>query len=201
MVDLSVAARRQLMTPSGVQRAAGASATTPTAGGAPTTSDPSLEAIPIAMLNLDSSLTQPGGQPQIPWQYLLINLFRLAQPTGVTPGTVNGVTVNANGQVVNTQSSGATIDSPTINDVTLTGSTVAPTPAANDNSTAIATTAWVNGFVTAQNFVTHAFLTAQNYATQSYVHAQGFITDAPADGNVYARQNGTWVVVTPSGGT
>ena len=198
-MDLSLASRRQMMTPSGVQAAA--SGTTPASNGTTSASNPSLEALPIAMLNLDSSLTQPGGQPQIPWQYLLINLYRLAQPTGVTPGTVNGLTVNANGQVVQTQTSGATINSPTIDSPTITGSPTTPTPAANDNSTAIANTQWVHQYVASQNFATETWVQQQNYATQSYVHSQGFITDAPADGNVYGRQNGAWVVVTPSGGT
>jgi hypothetical protein len=78
---------------------------------------------------------------------MMINLYRLAQPTGVTPGTAGGITVNAHGQVVATQASGATIDSPA-----LSGTPTAPTPAANDNSTAIATTAWVQG----QGYLTSA---------------------------------------------
>lgn len=38
------------------------------------------------------------------------------------------------------------------------------------------------------------------YATQSYVTSQGYITDAPSNGNQYARQNGAWAVVTGGGG-
>lgn len=116
---------------------------------------PSPESIPISLPKLDSPLVQMvNGNPQIPWQYLLINLWRLAQPTGVTPGTYGGISVNAHGQVIPpSQTSGATIDSPS-----LTGSPTAPTPAANDNSTAIATTAWVQqqGYLTSTGDVTQA---------------------------------------------
>lgn len=136
-MDLSIENRQRLMTPSGRLQPLSA----PPAA--------SLEAtIPVAMLKLDSPLVQqPGGTPAFPWNQLLINLYRLAQPTGVTPGTAGGITVNAHGQVVSTQASGASIDSPA-----LTGSPTAPTPASNDNSTAIATTAWVQG----QGFLTTA---------------------------------------------
>lgn len=172
----------------------------PQARAAPTV--PNLESLPIAMLKLDSPAVIPGqGQPQIPWQYLFINLWRLAQPTGVTPGTANGITVNAHGQVINTQGSGASIDSPN-----LTGNPTSVTPPANDNSNAIATTAWVQGqnyatesFVTSQNFATEpwvqSFVASQGFATQAWVHQQGYITDAPADGQRYVRQNGAWVVI------
>ena len=51
----------------------------------------------------------------------------------------------------------------------LTGIPVAPTPTTADNTTKIATTA--------------------------FVKAQGYLTGAPTDGNTYGRQSGAWVAV------
>lgn len=184
-----------------------------------------LESLPIAMLKLDSPAVHPQqGQPQIPWQYLFINLWRLAQPTGVTPGTANGITVNAHGQVVNTQASGASIESPS-----LTGTPTSVTPPANDNSNAIATTAWVHneGFLTGNQNITVSGDVSGSGATaitatvvglqhrplssaapavgqaliwngSSWVPGQAGIPDAPADGQRYVRQNNAWsVIVSP----
>jgi hypothetical protein len=140
----------------------------------------------------------------------------LAQPTGVTPGTYLGFTINSYGQVIevtpnpiinnptvnnpvinnptinngtwtnpttnggifnsptiNTQTANGgtfaspTLNSATINAVTITGANAAPTQAAANNSTSIATTA--------------------------YVKSQNYIPEAPIDGLRYARQNGVWV--------
>lgn len=164
----------------------------------------------IGLPRLDSAFIGSAVQPAIPWTQLLTNLFRLAQPTGVVPGTYAGILFNAYGQAISASNSGASFDSATLNNPTFTGQVTAPTPPANDNSNTVATTAWVReqnfateAFVTGQGYVTEAQLTAAlvPYATEAWVLSQGFIHDAPADGNVYGRQNGQWVVVTPSGGT
>ena len=42
-------------------------------------------------------------------------------------------------------------------------------------------------------FITSSALTG--YATESWVTSQGYLTDAPSDGNQYARKNGAWDVV------
>ncbi len=42
-------------------------------------------------------------------------------------------------------------------------------------------------------YITSSALTG--YATQSFVTSQGYLTDAPSDGNQYARKNGAWDVV------
>ena len=42
-------------------------------------------------------------------------------------------------------------------------------------------------------FITSSALTG--YATESWVTTQGYLTDAPSDGNQYARKNGAWDVV------
>lgn len=160
--------------------------------------DPTSELMTTAVPKLDSPFVLNNNQINIPWQQLIVNLWRLAQPTGVTPGTFAGITFNAFGQAVGATTGGATFEN-----VTLTGTPTAPTPSENDNSNAIATTAWVRlqnyiteAFVNAQGFATEQFVTSQGFATQSFVLGQGFITDAPHDGNIYARQNGSWVVVT-----
>jgi len=126
------------------------------------------EVVPLAVPSLQSTLVQDTREPEIPWQYVFINLARLAQPTGVQAGTFNGITVNSHGQVIAATASGATIDSPN-----LTGTPVSVTPPATSNSNEIATTAWVH----------------------SFIQSLGYITDAPHDGNRYVRQNGAWVVI------
>ena len=42
-------------------------------------------------------------------------------------------------------------------------------------------------------FITSSALTG--YATESWVTSQGYLTDAPSDGNQYARKNGAWDIV------
>lgn len=141
-----------------------------------------------AMPRLGSPVVQATNQLDIPWQQLIINLWRLTQPTGVTPGTFAGLTVNAFGQVTSATSTGATFE-----DVVLTGSPTAPTPNLNDRSNRIATTA----FVKDQGYATQDFVTGQGFATQTFVLSQGFIHEAPNDGRLYARngQTGQWVAV------
>jgi hypothetical protein len=243
MVDLSPASRRRMMTPSGVQTAAyqwGAPrppgptqelipvgrGLIPVAGERASAQNPSLEALPIALPKLDSPLVQsPAGPLAIPWQYLMINLFRLAQPTGAVPGTYGGITVNAHGQIVATQSSGASIDSPN-----LTGHPTTVTPPANDNSTAIANTEWVQAWVDSQNFImssrtitltgdaagagqfgtvpnTVVGLRGRPISAAAPATGQGLVwngsawtptavvPEAPLDGQRYVRQNGAWVVI------
>lgn len=169
------------------------------ADGAPSTRQPqntapTSELMTIGVPKLDSPIVLPTNQLAPPWQQVFVNLWRLAQPTGVTPGTFGGITVNANGQVVSATSSGVSFDN-----VTLTGTAHASTPPANDNSTAIATTAFVHTFVISQGYATETFVTSQGYVTAAFVTGQGYITDAPHDNNVYGRQNGQWVIVTSTG--
>lgn len=172
----------------------------------------SSEGISVGIPNLVSALTLNNNQinPQ-GWAQLIINLWRLAQPTGITPGTFAGITFNAFGQAVfasSTQTGGtidnATINSSTLNNTTLTGTAVAPTPAANDNSTTVATTAFVKAqgyatqsFVTGQGYATESFVTSQGFATESWVLSQGFVTEAPAapPGQAYARSAGSWILI------
>jgi hypothetical protein len=90
-----------------------------------------------------------------------------------------------------------------------TGTPTAPTPAANDNSTKVATTAFVVGQVaTAAPLMDSAAAVGVSllYARQDHVHPSDTskLSDAPGsianDGNQYARQNGGWVIVTGGGG-
>lgn len=55
--------------------------------------------------------------------------------------------------------------------------------------TGYATQAWVD----AQGYLQAGALTG--YALESWVTSQGYLTDAPSDGNQYARKNGAWDVV------
>jgi hypothetical protein len=92
-----------------------------------------------------------------------------------------------------------------------TGDPKAPTPSTIDNDTSIATTAFVKN----QGYATLASPTFTgdpkaptpavgdndtSVATTAFVKSQGYLTDAVSDGNQYARQNGTWTVVTGGGG-
>jgi len=56
-----------------------------------------------------------------------------------------------------------------------------------------ATDLWKN-----KSFATLGLLTSgdlSGYATESFVTSQGYLTDAPSDGNQYARMNGAWDIV------
>lgn len=55
--------------------------------------------------------------------------------------------------------------------------------------TGYATQAWVD----AQGYLQAGALTG--YALESWVTSQGYLTDAPSDGNQYARKNGAWDIV------
>lgn len=176
---------------------------------------PSPSPMTIGFPNLSSAGVSVEGNfaNAIPWTQFYANIWRLVQPTGIIPGTYAGIVFNVYGQAISASTSGAsfdnpTLNSPTLNNPTLTGEATAPTPPANDNSQAIATTAWVReqgyateSFVTSQGFATETFVTNAliGYATEAWVLSQGFITDSPHDGNVYGRQNGQWVVVSPGG--
>lgn len=219
-MDISRANRRRLMTPSGrLNEAYGAprpvgpsqhlvpvgpfSALAPAIASRTVRADTGSAAYAlITVPKLDSPFIQPDGTIAIPWYQVIVNLYRLTQPTGVVPGTYLGLTINPFGQVVSAQVSGIIIDNPNIVDANLTGSPTATTPAANDNSTAIATTQWVQeqgyateSFVNAQGFATEAWVNSQGFATEAWVNAQGFVHEAPLDGQRYVRQNGQWVVI------
>jgi len=169
-----------------------------------------------SMPKLESPFVDTDRTTDIPWYLLVVNLRKMAQPTGVTPGIYLGFTVNSYGQItdvtpnpvinnptvnnpvinnpaisngswtnpttnggifnsptINTQTANGgtfaspTLNSATINAVTITGANSAPTQAVANNSTSIATTA--------------------------YVKSQNYIPEAPIDGNRYCRQNGVWV--------
>lgn len=107
--------------------------------------------IAVTIPKLDSVFIQADGTVAIPWYQYLVNLYRINQITGVIPGTYLGFTLNAYGQVTAVDTSGVTIDSPN-----LSGRPTAPTQPANDNSTAIATTAFVHsqGYLTGNQTVT-----------------------------------------------
>lgn len=84
----------------------------------------------------------------------------------------------------------------------LTGNPSAPTPATSDNSTSIATTA----FVKAQGYLTSAPVTSVagktgvvtlDYTDISGLGSMAVINDAPSNGSQYARKNAAWDVVIP----
>jgi hypothetical protein len=170
---------------------------------------------------LPSTYVNNAGATDIPWTQLTIQLYKFVQPTGVTPGTYAGLTIDASGRVVSAQTSGFTLDNPQ-----LTGTPTAPTPPANDNSTRIATTAFVDTAIHSQGFITGVSLAGdvtgagasgiptevvalQGHALSVAAPPAGtvlyftgtawvplappWLTDAPHDGNLYARQNGNWV--------
>jgi hypothetical protein len=169
--------------------------------------------VTIAMPKLDSPFVQPEDlTTQIPWYLLVINLWRLAQPTGVTPGVYLGFTVNAYGQITDVQTSGITITSPivtdptinggTINNVTINGSTL-NNPTINNQTSSGGTfnnptlnNATINAVtITGANSApTQAVANnSTSIATTAYVKSQNYIPEAPIDGLRYARQNGVWV--------
>ena len=173
---------------------------------------PPTNALNVAMPKLDSEFVHSDLTTQIPWYLLVINLWRLAQPTGVVPGTYLGFTVNAYGQVTDVQTTGIIINSPVVNNPTINNPTVAggtfnnPTlnnPTSNNGTFASPTinngawnTATINGVSITGTATAPTVATATNntqIATTAYVKNQGYITDAPVDGLRYARQNGVWV--------
>jgi len=180
--------------------------------------NPPTAGVTIAMPKLDSPFVQPEDlTTQIPWYLLVINLWRLAQPTGVTPGVYLGFTVNAYGQITDVQTSGITITSPivtdptinggTINNVTINGSTLSGSTLNNPTINNQTSSGGTFNNPTLNNAVINAVtITGANsaptqavanntasIATTAYVKSQGYITDAPIDGNRYCRQNGVWV--------
>ena len=100
----------------------------------------------------------------------------------------------------------------------LTGTPTAPTASTADNTTKIATTAYVKaqGYATTASLTGYAPIadptftgdpkaptpaTADNdtsIATTAFVKAQGYIPAAPTDGFTYGRQSGAWVRVVDS---
>jgi hypothetical protein len=175
--------------------------------------NPPTAGVTIAMPKLDSPFVQTDDlTTSIPWYLLVINLWRLAQPTGVTPGVYLGFTVNAYGQITDVQTSGITITSPivtnptinggTINNVTINGSTL-NNPTINNQTSSGGTfnnptlnNALINAVtITGANSAPTqaAANNTASIATTAYVKSQGYITDAPIDGNRYCRQNGAWV--------
>ncbi|GAB9186059.1 hypothetical protein [Bradyrhizobium diazoefficiens] len=87
----------------------------------------------------------------------------------------------------------------------LTGTPTAPTAAQNTNTTQVATTAFVLGqAATVAPLMDGAAVVGVSslYARQDHVHPSDTtkIGDAPSDGNMYARKNATWSVITGGGG-
>jgi hypothetical protein len=86
---------------------------------------------------------------------------------------------------------------------TFTGTPAAPTPAANDNTALLATTAFVAGQAANANPLMNgsvAIGTSLRFARQDHVHPSDTtkLSDAPSDSNTYGRKNGAWSAV--SGG-
>lgn len=84
---------------------------------------------------------------------------------------------------------------------TLPTGTVGITQPTNDNSTKLATTAFVKN----QTYVTSSALLGLNYlnaatASVTYQPIGSYLTDAPSDGSEYVRLNGAWAVATGGGG-
>ena len=173
---------------------------------------PPTNALNVAMPKLDSAFVNGDLTTQIPWYLLVINLWRLAQPTGVVPGTYLGFTVNAYGQVTDVQTTGIIINSPVVNNPTINNPTVAggtfnnPTlnnPTSNNGTFASPTinngawnTATINGVSITGSATAPTAATADNsttISTTAFVKNQGYIPEAPIDGLRYARQNGVWV--------
>jgi hypothetical protein len=115
-------------------------------------------------------------------------------------GAAGSATAYARGDHVHpSDTSRAPLASPTF-----TGTPAAPTPAANDNTTKIATTAFVAGQAGAANPLmdgTVAVGTSLLYARQDHIHPSDTtkIGDAPNDGNLYARKNLAWSSFSPTG--
>lgn len=171
----------------------------------------------VAMPKLDSEFVHTDLTTQIPWYLLVINLWRLAQPTGVVPGTYLGFTVNAYGQVTDVQTTGIIINSPVVNNPTINNPTIAGgtlnNPAINSPTVAGGTfnnptintptinngawnTATINGVSITGSATAPTAATADNsttISTTAFVKNQGYIPEAPIDGLRYARQNGVWV--------
>lgn len=217
---LTNADRHRMMTPSGRLTPPIPQSGSP---GVPATQSPvnASEFAQVTIPKLDATFIQNNGTVAIPWYQTLINLYRINQKTGVIPGTYNGMTINAFGQVTSATASGATIDSPD-----LTGRPTAPTQPANDNSNAVATTAFVHsqGYLTGNQNITlsgdvsgsgataiaatvialqHRAVSAAAPAVgqaliwngSAWTPGQAGIPDAPADGQRYVRQNNQWVVI------
>ena len=71
---------------------------------------------------------------------------------------------------------------PLIDSATISSNTVATTQSSSDNSTKIATTA----FVKAQSYATQTWVEAKSYATQSWVEAKGYATQSWVNAKGYA---------------
>ena len=102
-------------------------------------------------------------------------------------------------------SSYAPLASPTFSGTpSLPTGTVGVTQVTGENSTKIATTAFVKN----QSYVTSSALAGLNYlnattAATTYQPISGmssYLTDAPSDGSEYVRKNAAWAVVTGGGG-
>jgi hypothetical protein len=151
-------------------------------------------------------------------------------PSSTTPGMDGvgsagvAVTYSRGDHVHPSDTSRAPLASPA-----LTGTPTAPTPATPDNSTNIATTAFVKiqGYLIGNQTITLAGditgsgttaitttlatvnpnvglfqgLTINGKGQVTAAVNQGYLTDAPSDGTVYGRQNAGWVAAGGGGGT
>lgn len=100
--------KKRLMTPSGRPRSVGLPPPPPPSlrSAGPPAPPPSPGALvdttgvlALTIPKLDSTIVDENGKITIPWQQAFVNLSRVAQGTGITPGTYTSVTVNAYGQV------------------------------------------------------------------------------------------------------
>jgi hypothetical protein len=132
-------------------------------------------------------------------------------PRAPTPLTSdNDTSIATTAYVKSNLSSYATTASPTFSGTpSLPTGTVAVTQTTSDNSTKLATTAFVKNqsyLTTSTASSTYQTLSGMaSYVTYgvaaiTYQPIGSYLTDAPSDGNQYARQSGTWTVVTGGGG-
>lgn len=146
-----------------------------------------------SMPKLDSPFVDEDRTTDVPWYLLIVNLRKLTQPQkDLVPGTYLGFTINAYGQITAVTPGPITINSPIINNPTVNGGTLSNMTLNNgvwNNATINNVT--INGTATAPTVATADNST--RLATTAYVKNQGYITDAPVDGLRYARQNGVWV--------
>lgn len=106
--------KRRLMTPSG---RLGPTPFVTAPANPPTALSETGGVVALAMPKLDSPVVQLNNQFTFPWQRTLVNMTRVAQGTGVAPGTYTSVTVNAYGQVTHGTHAITLMDAPHDNNV------------------------------------------------------------------------------------
>jgi len=200
-----------MMTPTGRQGAMGAPLL-PDITLTDTNPQPPGPVVPTTIPKLDSVMVETDLTVSIPWYHLMINLWRLGQPTGVPAGTYLGFTVNVYGQITAVQTTGIIINSPVVNTPTINTPTISngtwtnPTTTGGTFNNPTINTQTANGGSLSNISITNVGISgtataptqavadnSASIATTAFVKSQGYIPEAPIDGNRYARQNGVWV--------